>query len=149
MPKLYREFTTQAAIDAEYNAAQSVPDYAACGRHYAETSAEARRTLPCSLDIPYGPTLDETLDIFPAERPGAPVFIFLHGGYWRALTSKEFSFVATGLRQLGITTVAPRCRSTRSRGRYAPPAHGCGRTLRVTAAIRPASLSVGTRLVAT
>jgi arylformamidase len=105
MTKLYRDFTTQAAIDAEYNAAQSVPDYAAFGQHYAETSAEARRTLPCTLDIPYGPTLDETLDIFPAERPDAPVFIFLHGGYWRALTSKEFSFVALGLRQLGITTV--------------------------------------------
>ncbi len=105
MSKLYREFSAQAAIDAEYNASQSVPDFAAFGRHYAESSAEARRTLPCTLDIPYGPTLDETLDIFPADRPNAPVFIFLHGGYWRSLTSKEFSFVATGLRQLGIATV--------------------------------------------
>ena len=38
MPKLYREFTTQAAIDAEYNAAQSVPDFAACGREIEEMS---------------------------------------------------------------------------------------------------------------
>jgi arylformamidase len=57
------------------------------------------------LDVPYGPTIDETLDIFPADAPNAPVFIFIHGGYWRALSSKEFSSVALGLQPLGITSV--------------------------------------------
>ena len=57
------------------------------------------------LDVPYGPTLAETLDIFPADVPNAPVFVFLHGGYWRAFSSKEFSCVALGLQPLGITTV--------------------------------------------
>jgi arylformamidase len=57
------------------------------------------------LDVRYGPTLDETLDIFPAAQPNAPVLIFIHGGYWRAFTSKEFSCVALGVQPLGITTV--------------------------------------------
>ena len=68
-------------------------------------SALARQTLRCVLDVPYGPTLAETLDIFPADAPNAPVFVFLHGGYWRAFSSKEFSCVALGLQPLGITTV--------------------------------------------
>jgi arylformamidase len=105
MPPLYREFTTPAQIDAEYGTQQWVADPAAEARHYVDRSRYARERLRCALDQPFGPTRDETLDIFPAERPGAPVFVFIHGGYWRANTSKEFSCVALGVQPLGITTV--------------------------------------------
>ncbi len=102
---LYRDYTDPAQIDAQYNAGAAVPDAAAQMRGYAERSAQARASLRGTLDVRYGPTLDETLDIFPAERADAPVFVFLHGGYWRALSSKDFSAIATGLQPLGITTV--------------------------------------------
>lgn len=105
MPALYRQFTTQAEIDAQYDVEQSVPDFTVYARHYTEESRLARHRLRAELDVPYGPTRDETLDIFPAADPKAPVFVFIHGGYWRALSSKEFSCVALGLNQLGITTV--------------------------------------------
>ena len=105
MTILYRDFETQAQIDAQYNTTVHLSDPAAPGRHYVARSALARQTLPCVLDVPFGPTLAETLDIFPAAAPDAPVFVFLHGGYWRALSSKEFSCVALGLQPLGITTV--------------------------------------------
>lgn len=105
MPALYREFTTQAQIDAQYDVEQSVPDFTVYARHYIEESRLARHRLRCELDVPYGPTRDETVDIFPAAQPGAPVFMFIHGGYWRMLSSKEFSCVALGLHELGITTV--------------------------------------------
>jgi arylformamidase len=105
MPPLYRDFTTPAQIDAQYGPQQWVADPAAEAQHYVERSRHARTQLRCLLDQPYGPTLDETLDIFPAERPDAPVFVFLHGGYWRANTSREFSCVALGPQALGITTV--------------------------------------------
>jgi arylformamidase len=102
---LYRDFSTQAQIDAQYNAAAAVPDAARHMQHYVERSRIARQTLPCVLDVPFGPTLDETLDIFPAAQAGAPVFVFIHGGYWRAFSSKEFSCVALGLQPLGISSV--------------------------------------------
>lgn len=105
MPNLYRQFTSQAEIDAQYDVERSVPDFMVYGRHFMEGSNDARARLRCELDIPYGPTKAETLDIFPADSPNAPVFVFIHGGYWRMLTSKEFSCVAQGLNQLGITTV--------------------------------------------
>ena len=105
MPALYREFTSPAQIDAQYGTQQWVPDPAGEARHYVERSRFARESLRCSLDLPFGPTLDETLDIFPANKSGAPVFVFVHGGYWRANTSKEFSCVALGLQECGITTV--------------------------------------------
>ena len=102
---LYRAFSNGAQIDAEYNAGAAVSDAADQLRGYTQRAAQARERLRCTLDIPFGPTLDETLDIFPAEQPNAPVFVFLHGGYWRALSSKDFSGVALGLQPLGITTV--------------------------------------------
>ena len=102
---LYRNFTTQAEIDAQYDASAAVADVAAYRRHWADQAKRARETLPCTLDLPYGPTLDETLDIFPAAKPNAPVWIFIHGGYWRALSSKDFSGVALGPHALGFTTV--------------------------------------------
>lgn len=105
MTKLYREFDSQAQIDAQYNPSLKLADATAPGRHYAEQSSRARTQLRCMLDVPYGPTREETLDIFPADVPNAPVFVFLHGGYWRALSSKDFSCIALGLQPLGITTV--------------------------------------------
>ncbi len=105
MTPLYREFETQAQIDAQYNPSLPLADATAPGKHYAARSAHARQTLRCMLDVPYGPTREETLDIFPADATKSPVFVFLHGGYWRALSSKDFSCVALGLQPLGITTV--------------------------------------------
>ncbi len=105
MTTLYRDFIDPAQIDAQYKASAAVPDAMALMRGYTERSRQARERLRCSLDLPFGPTLDETLDVFPADAPGAPVFVFIHGGYWRAFTSKDFSFVALGLQPLGITTV--------------------------------------------
>ena len=105
MSPLYREFETQAQIDAQYNPSLHLTDPTAPGKHYATRSAQARQILRCMLDVPYGPTREETLDIFPADTANAPLFVFLHGGYWRALSSKDFSCVALGLQPLGITTV--------------------------------------------
>ena len=107
MSLLYRDFETQEQIDAQYDTAIPVADRAAEIRHYAERSAHARDTLRCELRVPYGPTRAETLDIFPADTPGAPVFVFIHGGYWRALSAQDFSCIALGLQRRGITVVVP------------------------------------------
>ena len=101
----YAGFAGQFQIDAQYDPSLRVADAAAQLRHYVEQAASARQRLRSLLDVPYGPTRAETLDIFPADRADAPVFVFLHGGYWRALSSKDFSGVALGLQPLGITTV--------------------------------------------
>lgn len=105
MPFLYREFQTQEEIDAQYDVEKAVPDFTVYARHYVDESERVRQTLPVQLDVSYGPTLDETVDIFPASSPGSPVFVFIHGGAWRILSSKEFSTVAKGLHERGFATV--------------------------------------------
>ena len=97
----------RATLDLQYNARATVPDIAPMLRDYASISAQARDTLPCTLNVAYGAHPDEILDIFPAqgESPG-PVLIYLHGGYWRLLSKDDSSFMAPTLTQAGITVVA-------------------------------------------
>lgn len=103
---LYRGLD-RAALDREYNARDTVPDIGPFVRAYAERSASARRTLPCTTGIAYGEHPDETLDVFPGRgtSPG-PVFIYLHGGYWRLLSKDDSAFMAPGLTAIGMTVVA-------------------------------------------
>lgn len=105
MRTLYRDFETQAQIDAQYNPSLALAPTDQPMQHFTAQANRARSELRCVLDVPYGPTVEETLDIFPADVPNAPVFVFIHGGYWRALSSKDFHGVALGLHALGITTV--------------------------------------------
>ncbi|MGB6310483.1 MAG: alpha/beta hydrolase [Steroidobacteraceae bacterium] len=93
----------RGTIDAEYNPELRVESRAPFIDWYVRRSALARAQLACRLDVPFGPTTPETLDLFPAATPRSPILLFIHGGYWRALSSKEFSFVASGLVPLGVS----------------------------------------------
>lgn len=93
----------RAAIDAEYDPSLRVASRQPYLDWYLRESAQAREKLECRLDIPFGPTPAETLDIFPSQTPNSPVLMFIHGGYWRAFSSKEFSFFASGMVPHGIT----------------------------------------------
>ncbi len=103
--KLYREFSTQEEVDQQYNIEAAVGDMRPYVEWFVGGSAKARAELACALDVPFGPTRDETLDIFPARTPNAPVLLFVHGGYWRMLSSKEFSLVARGPVANDVTVV--------------------------------------------
>ncbi|NYT37328.1 alpha/beta hydrolase [Allopusillimonas soli] len=93
-------------LDRQYNARATVPDCMPFLQEYADYSAQAREEIPGVLDIQYGDHADETLDIFPALRAGAPVYVFIHGGYWRALSKDDSSFMAPAFVQAGATVVA-------------------------------------------
>ena len=73
--KLYRDFSTQEEIDAQYNPEASVPDLPLYIEFFVGESERARNELDCALDQAFGPTVDETVDIFPAASPGAPVVV--------------------------------------------------------------------------
>ncbi len=91
--------------DRMYNNRALVPDHAAHFARWAEDSRRVRAALPCALDVPYGEGPNETLDIFPATAPNAPVVVFIHGGYWRSLDKSDHSFVVPALRAQGACVV--------------------------------------------
>lgn len=102
--KVYGNFT-QAELDEALNARGTAPDFDAVLRRYDEDSARVRARFKGKLGVAFGPSSDETLDVFPAQRPNAPIHLFIHGGYWRLLTRTENSFAAEALVPAGATVV--------------------------------------------
>ncbi len=76
---LYRNFEMQEDIDREYDVEAGVPDFTIYADLFVGESHNARERMDCMLDVRFGPTADETLDIFPATDPNAPILVFIHG----------------------------------------------------------------------
>jgi arylformamidase len=91
-------------LDVQYNARASVPDFDLYARLYRTLSDEAYAALP-HREIAYGPGAGELLDVFPQPGAGAPVFVFIHGGYWRALSKEDSALVAPMLHGAGAVVV--------------------------------------------
>lgn len=54
------------------------------------------------LDLAYGPSRDESLDFVAAQDPRAPLWVFLHGGYWQACTKDQHGQFAEGMLRHGF-----------------------------------------------
>jgi arylformamidase len=98
---LYRDFATQEAIDREYDPMRGRDPAALLGDWQARSDA-LRERCRVTENVAFGPTLAERMDVYHAEAEGAPLHLFLHGGYWRSLGHREFGFVAEGLVAAGI-----------------------------------------------
>ena len=63
---------------------------------WRERAADACRTSRVRADIPYGEDAVETFDLFedPGHGRAQPLLVFIHGGYWRSLSKREFSWIA-------------------------------------------------------
>jgi arylformamidase len=97
----------QPELERQLNARATVPDITPILARYASESARMRARLPCQLSVSYGASEPERLDVFPAAMTGpAPIFVFLHGGFWRLLGSADSSFMAECLTQAGACVVA-------------------------------------------
>jgi arylformamidase len=97
-------------LDAQYNNRARVPDHPQVLARWAEASALVRSAGTAKLDLRYGPGARETVDVFPATTPtpgGAPVLVFIHGGYWRALDKADHSFLAPAFNAAGALVVVP------------------------------------------
>ena len=104
---LYQHFATQEEIDRAYDPMMG-RDPAVLVKAWRERSEASRAFHRTTLDLSYGPSLAERMDIFHADAPDtnsphAPVHVFLHGGYWRSLSHREFSFIVDDLVKAGIT----------------------------------------------
>jgi arylformamidase len=103
---IYRGFE-QEELDQQYRAAATVPNMQEFIDSYISLSAIARDTLNCATNIKFGPGEEETLDLF--RVPGvkaAPLFVFIHGGYWRMLSKNESSFMAPNLVNHGVAVAS-------------------------------------------
>ena len=117
---LYRGMD-RAQLDAAYDNRAAVKDFVEIRTGWDGRAAEIRRAHPLHLDIPYGETSRERLDLFFTANPNAPTLAFIHGGYWQLANSdkENYAFLAEGILPIGINlamieyTLAPAARMDR------------------------------------
>jgi arylformamidase len=100
-------FSDLAEREVQYNARASVSDFDAEMRTYAALAQASRQRCAGILDLQYGMGLAERLDIFPAAAATqpAPVFVYIHGGYWRAQRKEDACSMAAALTGAGVAVV--------------------------------------------
>ena len=92
-------------LESQYNNRALVPDHPAVMARWRDTAEAARAAHP-PVQIAYGRGPREVLDLFEVA-PGAPVAVFLHGGYWQALDRSWFSGIAPALLAHGVSLAVP------------------------------------------
>jgi arylformamidase len=98
---------TPQQLEHEYNARAAIPDHPQIFERWRAESRAARDELRCEADYYFGPSPAETLDLYPAAGPNAPLLVFIHGGYWRSLDKQDFSFLAPAFVAAGVAVAMP------------------------------------------
>jgi arylformamidase len=86
----------------QLNARAAVPDHPEIISRWQAESAQVRQSEAGLLDLAFGSAPMEQLDFFPAEQAGAPLLVFIHGGYWRSLDKSDFTFIVPAYRRAGF-----------------------------------------------
>lgn len=82
-------------------------DMTALFRQWSRDGA-AFRAGHAGLDLAYGPGRFETLDLYrPAGVNRAPIFVFIHGGYWQASDKVQHAQFSQGLLDAGFAVAQP------------------------------------------
>lgn len=100
-PPVWNGFT-RAALDAAYNNTAAVSHSAETLANLTALSEGTRARFGTRLDWPYGPAPRQKIDLFSAGKAGAPLFVFIHGGYWQRNAKEMFSVLAEGPMALGF-----------------------------------------------
>ena len=91
---LFRSYD-RAALDAQYNARAAVPEHEQIVERWNREGTEVCREFNHDLDLTYGASAAERLDVFPVTGTrSVPVQVFFHGGYWMSRDKSNFRFLA-------------------------------------------------------
>lgn len=95
--------------DRDYANGAFIPAAADYPPRWTETAASFRRSLGAraDLDLAYGPSPREKLDLFLPDSPAKGVVIFVHGGYWHLFSKAHWSHLAAGPLARGYAVAMP------------------------------------------
>ena len=104
--KVYLDYTQQELDDA-FEQLLWAPNFEALREQSKARCNELRKSLE-HFETSYGPSADETLEIFPTAKKGTPVVLYVHGGRWRPQPDNAFVFFADTVVNAGAHFVAAR-----------------------------------------
>jgi len=98
---------TRAELDAAYNNSAAVANSAEKIAEWRGRSANLRARQSQWLDLRYGERPRNRIDLFACGRAGAPLFVFIHGGYWQRNEKETFACMAEGPMADGFDVALP------------------------------------------
>lgn len=84
-----------------------IADGASYPDKWAGLAVAFRDQVKCDLDVPYGDTARQVMDIFYPAQPPKGLVIFVHGGYWLAFDKSYWSHLAAGALAHGYAVAIP------------------------------------------
>ena len=100
-PLVWGNFTREA-LDAAYNNTAAVAHSAETLANLTALSAVTRQNHAAGVNLAYGAGERQKVDLFSCGKPDAPLFVFIHGGYWQRNSKDMFSAMADGPLALGF-----------------------------------------------
>ncbi len=97
----------QAALDAAYDQAAYAANREQLIRRRESESAAVRARFGAPQRVAYGSAVIEQLDVYRAHGERRPVFVFIHGGAWRAGYARDCAAPAEMLAAAGAHYVVP------------------------------------------
>ncbi|MDN7854136.1 alpha/beta hydrolase [Burkholderia seminalis] len=104
MTILYRGMD-RAALDAAYLNTKAVPDFPALLASCQARSAALYDATPGRRDLRYGAQPAQRFDWLSCGQASAPLFVFIHGGYWQHCTKADFAYAASGPLACGFDVI--------------------------------------------
>ena len=97
------DFLDKEDLARQYNNRALVPDHPQYFARWSEASVRTRSTMSSRLDQRFGDMPGESIDLFPARKGDGTCMMFIHGGYWRSLDKRDFSFLAPAWVDAGVS----------------------------------------------
>jgi arylformamidase len=128
-PRVWLDLDQQELDDA-YDQSKYAPNLQQVVKRYATNSEAARQRLGAPRRLAYGSAPVEGADLYPTNRPNAPIHIFIHGGAWRGGLAQNYAFpaelfVTTGAHYIALDFV----NVTQTGGDLMPMAEQCRRAV--------------------
>ncbi|MEM9583548.1 MAG: alpha/beta hydrolase [Pseudomonadota bacterium] len=92
----------QKALDDAYENGGFIPRADTYPPKWEADAAAFRAAVACKLDIPYGAGARAQYDLFYPAQEAKGLFVFVHGGYWKARSKSDWSHFAGGAIEHGF-----------------------------------------------
>ncbi len=96
-----RDIPIDPVLEKGYDVRLLRSDFADLVEVWSARSAELRASSDSVLDCTYAGGDRDKLDIFRCGEKNAPLFVFIHGGYWQRGDKSIYSFVANSFLESG------------------------------------------------
>jgi arylformamidase len=92
-------------LDDAYSNTKADPNWDATYARLRSESATLYEDFPSDRDLAYGRKPRQRFDYIPCGVENAPLFIFIHGGYWQKCTKEDFALCVRGPLMRGFDAV--------------------------------------------